>query len=370
MNIYIKQYIKMAAQSIFLPAVYRLYRKNKVQKELILFADAHHASRPQNMTLLYEELVKRGARVEEMYLDYQKAPAGQVFLHMVRFMKRYPRASAVVICDNFLPAAACRKKKETRLIQLWHACGALKRFGYDTADDIPKNYRGHVFRGTDLVTVSSEACRAPFASAMKLPIANVKALGVSRTDRYFDPEYRSRCLEKLKRLHPEAEGKKIVLWAPTFRGNPGKAEVISLDLSKLSAALGEEYLVLASLHPHMKESGENLPLCRLSTEEMLPLTDLLIADYSSLIYEYVLVGKALVLYVPDFDNYAAKRGFYMDYSEIPGISVRKEEDLPQAIEKAMQSGMDPEKKALFLQKYMSACDGQATKRIADEIYKR
>ncbi len=366
----IKQIIKMAAQNVYLPAVYCIWRRQRVEEDLVLLADAHHDSRPENMQLLYEELKRRGMRVEEQYLDYQHTGYGKVLRSMTGFMKQYARAGTVVICDNFLPAASCRKKKETQLVQLWHACGALKRFGYDTTDDIPAGYKGNVFRGIDLVTVSAPVCRAPFASAMQLPEAKVQAMGVSRTDRYFDPAFADDCRRKFGKMHPEAAGKKVVLWAPTFRGNPGRPESIDLDLDRLQESLGDAYLVLASLHPHMRKTGAGQAerhVCRLSTEEMFPVTDVLIADYSSLVFEYCLTGKGLVLYTPDFAEYTKKRGFYMPYEDIPGKQVWQEDALPQAVRSAAGTGMDEKRRREFINTYMCACDGQATGRIADWI---
>ena len=112
----------------------------------------------------------------------------------------------------------------------------------------------------------------------------------------------------------------------------------------------------------------------ITTEELFVSTDCLIADYSSLIYEYLLVAqimgdKHLVLYIPDFDTYIQKRGFYMDYSEIPGVQVRNFDELAGAVEQAGQT--DPEEMQTvltqFLAKYMSACDGNSTQRIMNRI---
>ncbi len=364
-----RQYIKMAFQNLILPVVYRVGCLQKTDPQLVVFADAHHNSRPANMDLLAQACLKEGYRVEEICLDYQKNPPLKVLKSMIRFMLVYARAGVVVICDNFLPAAGCRKRKGTRVIQLWHACGSLKRFGYDTDDDIPAGYKGNVYRNTDLVTVSAPWCEQHFASAMRLPAKHVRALGVSRTDRYYDPAWREQARKKFEDLYPEAAGKKIVLWAPTFRGSAAAPELIPFDDQALQAQLGDDWRVIVSTHPHMKD-GKVL----ITTEELFVSTDCLIADYSSLIYEYLLMAqimgdKHLVLYIPDFDTYIQKRGFYMDYSEIPGVQVRNFDELAGAVEQAGQT--DPEEMQTvltqFLAKYMSACDGNSTQRIMNRI---
>ena len=246
----IKQIIKQAVQNLVLPVCYRLFCRQKVDPNLVVFADAHHNSRPAAMELLYRRLKKEGSwKLREHYLDYGNAGAVTVARHSIGFMKLYARAGAVVICDNFLPAASCRKRQETKVIQLWHACGCYKKFGYDAADDIPENYHGgNVYRNADLVTVSGKAAVGPFSSAMRLPESCVQPLGVSRTDLYRSGSWAQKCKDRFYKKYPEAEGKKVVLWAPTFRGNAGDPENIFIDIGRLQEELGAEYLAVSYTH--------------------------------------------------------------------------------------------------------------------------
>lgn len=376
-----KQIIKQAVQNAVLPACYAAACAfARVDPGLVVFADAHHNSRPEAMELLFCALREYGAKacghkltIAEHYLDYETAGALGVARDSVSFMRLYARAGCVVICDNYLPAASCRKRRGTRVIQLWHACGSYKKFGYDAKDDIPENYRGEVYRNTDLVTVSGNAAEKHFASAMHLSAENVRALGVSRTDLYFSGRWRGDCTAEFYEAYPQAKGRKVVLWAPTFRGNAGTPRQVNLDLDALQRSLGDGYLVIARLHPHMMNEGLNSTKrleagrriqCAIPTEQLYPVTDVLIADYSSLIYEYLLFRKPLVLYVPDLDTYRRERGFYMQIEEIPGRIVKDESRLPEAVRGACtdQAELDH-----FLKKYMGACDGRATERIADWI---
>ena len=387
----VKQIIKQAVQNIVLPVCYRANRGRAVDPKLVVFADAHHNSRPAAMELLYQRLKEQGDfRIVEHYLDYGSAGAAAVAQHSMRFMQLYACAGYVVICDNFLPVASCDKRRETKVIQLWHACGCYKKFGYDAKDDIPPDYHGaNVYRNADLVTVSGEAVVSAFASAMRLPERCVRPLGVSRTDLYFREKWRDRCRKRFDEKHPEAQEKKVVLWAPTFRGNAGMPALVAPDLEKLQRELGAEYLVLARLHPHMMaaieqhegQSGmqreENREIsqgaqryslqdftCEIPTEELYPVVDVLIADYSSLIYEYLLFGKPLVLYVPDLEEYRARRGFYMAPEEVPAKIVTQEQALARAVQEAGKEATGTKRKQ-FLSTYMGACDGKATDRIVE-----
>ncbi|MDD3795788.1 MAG: CDP-glycerol glycerophosphotransferase family protein [Lachnospiraceae bacterium] len=387
LKLFLKQYIKMFSQNCMLPVYYAGYAKKPVKPGLTVFADAHHDARPENMQLLYEALEQKkkenpelNLEIRELYLNYQKASPAAVLKAMFQFMKWYAQAGSVVICDNFLPAASCKKRKETKVVQLWHACGSFKKFGYDTEDDIPKQYHGNVFQNTDLVTVSAPGCVKPFASAMRLEEKNVQPIGVSRTDVYYSSDWKENCRREFYSLYPEAAGKRVILWAPTFRGNPGEPQLVKLNLQRLQQKLGDEWLVISHVHPHMHEQYKDTD-CKMASERLFPVTDVLIADYSSLIYEYLLFDGTMVLYVPDLEEYQSKRGFYLDFDEIPGTKVFDEEELPEVIERQYENWKrygadksenrrgksDPEKRKQFIQKYMSNCDGHATERIVEYI---
>jgi len=452
----LKQQAKMFSQNVYLPAVYDLHRCCRVERNLVVFADAHHDGRPEAMELLYRRLkqsrVQPAYHIVEMYLDFGRASKAEVMEYSTRFMKLYARASVVVVCDNFLPVASCRKKRDTMVVQLWHACGCYKKFGHDAKDDIPEGYHGDVYRNLSLVTVSAEAAVEPFSSAMHRTHGEVQALGVSRTDLYFSRKWRYRCIEAFRELYPDvyeetgagsgresgagsggeagagsgretgARGgrktgslrkrRKVVLWAPTFRGNAGQPGLMDLDTEKLQRQLGKEYLVLTRVHPHMKEARKAVKNhCPIPTEQLYPVVDVLIADYSSLIYEYLLAAQiqnqqdlhgslgvhgGLVLYVPDLDTYMAQRGTYMDIHEIPGEIVKDADRLADAVRRAagddgpglctgeskvddgaLESGnggqtavwigSQAKKRDAFLKRYLSACDGQSTARIAERI---
>ena len=363
----IKNCIKMFCQHILLPLAYEAGKRGGVKENLVIFADAHHNSLPENMRLVHERLKESGEfDIRDMFLDYQGSSLASVLKNMLGFMFLYARAGTVVLCDNYLPAASCKKRPGTKVIQLWHACGAYKKFGFDAPDDIPAGYVGNVYRNTDVVTVSAERCRAFFSGAMGLPVRSVKALGISRTDRYFSESWRKACRERFYREYPDAEGKKIVLWAPTFRGNAGNPTLPEFSAEELEEELGEGVKVFVKVHPHMEKHyrGECV---RLSTEEMYPVTDVLISDYSSLIFEYLLFDRPLVLYVPDLEEYRKKRGFYLDFDSIPAGIVTEKTDLPKAVRAEISEKKRAEERKAFTGEWMSACDGKATERIISLI---
>lgn len=369
LKILLRQYVKMAVQNLLLPVVYRLNKPKQIEKGLVLFADAHNEKVPSSMAPLVREVKRRkNKRVIEIYDDYQQISFGRLFFRMMHFMKYYARAEYVVICDNFLPIASCRKRKETTVIQLWHGCGAFKKFGYDTQGDIPAVYKGNVFRNYDIVTVSAPGCAPHFQSAMRLPRKVFQPFGVCRTDKYFRESYNQACRELFAQTHKEAQGKKIVLWAPTFRGYPSDPKLEQYeDIKRMCEQLPEDIFVMIKVHPHLakKYPYDNSSL---TTDQLLPVTDLLITDYSSIIFEYSIYKKPMLFYAPDMEEYGVERGFYLDYYSLPGQIVTEQEQLAGEVMRALAGGKEETAQVeAFYEKYMSGCDGKVTKRLADQM---
>ena len=365
----IRQYLKMAVQSLLLPAAYRLFCTKQIEKGLLLFADAHNAKVPSSMAPLVREVKRRGTKkVVEIYDDYQQISFLRLLRRMLYFMKYYARAEYVVICDNFLPAASCKKRSETTLIQLWHGCGAFKKFGYDTEGDIPAVYKGNVFRNYDLVTVSAPGCAPHFQSAMRLPKKVFQPFGVCRTDKYFKKAYNHSCKELFLHTHPQARRKKVVLWAPTFRGYASDPRLDQYeDIVAMQKALPDDIFVLIKVHPHLSKKYD-YDNSILTTDQLLPVTDLLITDYSSIIFEYSIYRRPMLFYAPDMEEYGVERGFYLDYHSLPGTIVTKQEQLAGEVVRTLQSGSKEKKQVeAFYEAYMSGCDGSVTKRMADRM---
>ena len=372
----IKQLLKMFFQHVLFPLVYRLNSFKPVHKNKIILADAHHEKCPQHMKQVRDALSNSGFDVQEFLFDLRKLSVFSGMKKMLGFMKLYAVSGCVIICNNFLPVAACKKRKETRVIQLWHGCGAFKKFGYDASDDIPKGYRGNVYKNYDLVTVSGEYCVSFFQSAMRLGKEIVKPLGCCMTDRLFDREYLNLCRTKFKHIHPDAEGKRIVLWAPTFRGNAGDAYVVGEQyIDRLADLYKNELYIIKSLHP----MSEGCLASFMSSSELLVCADVLITDYSSIFFEYLLLDRPIVFFVPDYEDYARDRGFYLDFDSLPGHIV-KNNNIDEAVRILYNAigGDKQEKDAAnesqmrvlrqkFREQYMSACDGHATERIVKEI---
>ena len=364
----IRQYLKMFLQNVLLPLIYRWFSRGPVQKGLVLFADAHHEELPFSMQRMYEavsELEAAGQCHTELFIsDFGRMPFGEMLRALLCFMKRYAVAEYVFICDYYLPVASCRKRPETTVVQLWHSCGLMKKIAYDTGEDIPKNYRGNMFGNYTYLTLSAEICVPVHAQALRLSESHIRATGVSRTDYYFDQTWNDTCRKHFFEQYPEARGKRIALWAPTFRGNAAAPRLEGQkQILEAAKELSPDWYIIIKAHPHVDAHGR-VSNCTIPTEELLAVTDVLITDYSSVLFDYLLYEKPAVLFAPDLQEYEDGRGFYLNYLSIPFQLADTRQELTEAIRSSSVWNAEHKKEIQeFREQYVGACDGRATQRI-------
>ena len=279
--------------------------------------------------------------------------------------------SKVVVTDDYLPLFRNNKKREGQsYIQLWHAAGAFKMFGKH-GSNMPPGMDRMYHRDYDLVAVSSDYVRDFYADAFQIDKDKVKALGLPRSDKFYDSAYleakKNEVLEKM----PEAEGRQVIVYAPTFRGESTRRVYLpQLDYGRINAALNDDQLLVVCPHPLMqKYAGKwNYDKIRLvqdiSTNDMMIAADLMVTDYSSVIFEYSLLNKPMAFFCFDYDDY--DRDFYLDYDkDLPGDIFKSEDELIEF----MKTGKFETDSRLdnFKEKYMSACDGNSSKRVAEAV---
>ena len=274
-------------------------------------------------------------------------------------------------------------KTENKIVQTWHGCGAFKKFGYSTSDLLFGAGRKEIdFYPTSnnytFVTVSSPEVVWAYEEAMGISKDKILPLGVSRTDVFFNTHFLQRARERVREKFPIIKGKKVILYAPTFRGRVAGAQAPDqLSIPMFYEALSKEYVLLIKHHPFVNKrpaipekyrdfavdvSGE------MDIEALLITADLCITDYSSLIFEYSLFERPMIFFAYDRENYCDWRGFYYDYDELtPGPVCRTNEEMIQYIENIGER-FDREQVARFREKFMGACDGRATGRILSYLF--
>ena len=272
---------------------------------------------------------------------------------------------------------------KTKIIQLWHGSGAIKKFGYDVTSQNEIDLINLIKKSSekiDYVTVTSENIKKFYAGAFQVDENKVLSFGIPRLD-YFNKENLSKGnISKIKSQWPEIKDKKIILYAPTFREDPEYNDVFKyFDVKHFIDILGEDHVLFIRLHPKInlisKDVNSIYNLDNVydlshyeNSEELLLVSDILITDYSSIMADYTILNRPILLFAYDLDNYLKnERGFYFDYKEeAPGNIVKTTEELIDAIKNENFNLNKLEKYKNFEFDYL---DGNATKRILDHILK-
>ena len=364
---------------VYFPKVYSSYCTESVQENKVLFLEMRFTKLSNSFELIYKALEESGEYdLKCSYVQFNFIRGREFTQRVNEMLKELATAKYVFVDDASLILSSIPLRKETVAINLWHACGAFKKFGRSTAElkfgssaatlDKYPNY-GNLTH----VTVSSPEVIWAYEEAMHLPKGIVKATGVSRTDQFYDKKFVESRKQKLYEIMPEAKDKKVILYAPTFRGHVATASSPDrIDFERFCRELGNEYVIVCKHHPFVKNPPiipeELQHFARdltkyLSIEDLLCCADICISDYSSLVFEYSLFEKPMIFYAYDYDNYCDWRGFYYDYSEFtPGPVVQTEDELLNSI-KNIDTQFDKQKVIDFKEKFMGSCDGHATERI-------
>ena len=376
LSFHIRNFMKMAVQNGILPVAYRVAQmRYRGEKDLYVFADAHHTDVPFSLQAMYDHVKSLGIEPVCHFHDYTHEGSVRSLRHAISFMDTLARAKYVFICDTFMPVSSGAKPKGTKIVQLCHFSGPFKKIGYATSDDVPSYYKGNVFKNYDLTSVSSPMYVPLLEQAMRQEPGTVQALGVSRSDVYFNEEWVAKCKAEFYAQFPDAVNKKVLLWAPTFRGKASSPDTLDNEsLAKLQEKLGDDWLVLIKHHPHDDATATDdryRSNCKIPSEHLLPVVDLLITDYSTVVLDYLSYRKPFILYAPDLEEYESTRGFFIDYRSITKNLTKDATHLDDMVRRVYQQWVDGDTEDIDRCREMltSACDGGATKRILDYLEK-
>ncbi len=237
-------------------------------------------------------------------------------------------ATAAVWIDNSRKSLGIIKRKGQFYIQTWHGMVALKRIEKDAAEHLSVDYvRGakHDSAMADLILSGcgffTKLCRRAFWYD-----GEILECGSPRLDVLFQqtPEKQQRVKEMLG----IPADKKVLLYAPTFRAG-GETDCYIRDYQQLLDVLkqktGEDWVAAVRLHPNVAGQSGFITYSETvinATDypdlyELIPAADLVISDYSSLMFDAGLIYKPVFLYATDIADYCADRNFYFDIEKLP-----------------------------------------------------
>lgn len=377
---------KKAISSVMLAFFRLLYRglclvRKKDGKHILLMSQTKTAI-AANLDTINRRLQERGFdKSFKLSYSFKEAlhmseiSAGIYWLKLVILLSKQD----FVLIDDYAPVfKALPLDKNTKLIQVWHAGLGFKSVGYSRfgkkgsprpLDSCHRNY--------DYVVVGSENLIPVYQEVFGLDKKKFLPFGVPRVDDFLNAEKAERYQADFYGRYPHLKGKKIILFAPTYRG-AGQKEASypyeKLDLKQIYEFCGESYIFAFKMHPFIKkvpeiESDFRSRIFDFSNEEinsLLHICDILITDYSSVIYEFVLLDRPILFYAFDKDTYRVTRGFHWDFERYaPGTICESFEELMNALKSRNDS---PERRVVFREFGYDFEDAHATDRLIDYLF--
>ena len=349
------------------------FRMLKIKQNRISFFSNRTDYPTGNLKAAYEAV--KGIENADVHLVCKGGGAKGTLAVLFKFLRLYMTSRVVFVDDYYHLVSYIKKKKNTKLIQLWHGCGAFKTFGFsryhkDSALEIySSNHRQY-----DYAIVSSPEICDFYAEAFGISNEKVLALGSPRCDILKNEEYKKQKIGEFFNEFPNLKGKKLLLFAPTFRGKGNgncyyPTEKFNID--SVLETLGEDWGIIIKMHPYLKEkmtfsekNAARVANCEdWDINDVLFSADFLVTDYSSVIFEASILEIPMAFLAFDLDDYIEKRDFYYDFkSFVPGKIVNTD---IEAAEVAKSGYYDLQKVRAFAEKAFGNTAGNACNNIKE-----
>ncbi|MGW6024831.1 bifunctional glycosyltransferase/CDP-glycerol:glycerophosphate glycerophosphotransferase [Streptomyces sp. NPDC055099] len=342
-----KRWDGLSGKGVKLRVYRRVLRRLPVSKGSVVFESHMGRCYGDSPRAIHQEIVDRGLRLR---CTWAYATSAEGYPGSARLVRRWSwrylwaLARAEFWIDNQGFPHALDKPRHTTYLQTWHG-SAYKRMGFDEArlktQNAPQRERlRQAVDRFDHFLVRSEHDVNTLARAYGIPEERLLRCGYPRNDRLVAARARDEASGRFPR--PSVAGelgipdhKTVVLYAPTFRGLPknNKAVQLTLDVREFAHRFGDTHVLL--VRAHYSEAAD-LPLCPPGTvidvsahhdvSELLCLADVLVTDYSSIMFDFALLDRPMVHFAPDLDAYAAERGSYFALRDEAGGPVVETED--------------------------------------------
>lgn len=359
-------------------AFYSFLYKKKADKT-VLFMTEQSKKIASNLKAVSDRMIERGLDKEYriLYSARTASAESQGIKSWIHLVKLLAQADHVFIDDHAPVFDWLKLRKETEVVQLWHAGAGFKSSGYSRWGHYgcPKPQSCH--RQYKYGIAGSKNIAPFFSEVWGLNDEQVLPTGMPRMDEYLDETHKQQKIEELHKKYPATVGKKVILFAPTYRGRNKKSAYYPyelLDFDRLYDLCGDEYILFFKAHPWTNNKLKiekkyqdkffdlkNYP----NINDLFYIVDLLITDYSSNIFEYSLMRKPMIFFAFDKTEYSLSRGFHRDYDlSAPGKVCETFEELAEAIEK---KDFEYEKVEQYIEHHFDYIDSGASDRVIDWI---
>jgi CDP-ribitol ribitolphosphotransferase len=354
-----------------LKLIYFIMKMFPIHKNKIVLLSRQSNKPSLDFLLLEKALYSKHPHIEIVVLTKKldQSFAGGIiyYFHTLRQLYHIATAKVCILDSYIIPISILKHKKELKVIQLWHAMGAIKKFGYQTLDKeygrkVKLSLLMNMHQNYDIIISGSEKMIPFFSEAFHVPKEKFRSYGLPKIDYIIQNEKLIK--QKLFKKYPDLKNKKVILYVPTFRVNKNN------NLYRLCEYIDySQYIFIMKQHPNdsnLITDDRVTYFQNVSSLELLTAADIVITDYSAISIEAAALNKKIYFYVYDYEDYVAKNGLNIDlYSEFPGCVYGNPRDLIDAIE---QNQYDISLVNNFRNKYVSD-DGYSIEKITSLILK-
>lgn len=338
----------------------------KIHNNRITFISLEDDHLTSDFLKIYQQLPLEKYDVRLCLIHYKKNLGGQ-FLYFINCMKQlyYVYTSKIIFLHDNNYVVSHFKRKGVQIIQVWHACGAIKKFGNVIERQYPiSNY--------DYVLATSSYWKEAYSQAFSVQQEQVLPVGMPRTDELFHQQWIDETKEKLYQKYPMLKNKKIILYAPTFRGNIYKGfSAIYFDAQKVMNQLSDDFVLIYKFHPlmgnyHLQKDNRILNMNHEDTHELFCISDYLISDYSSIVFDFMILKKPMLFYIPDYEQYCQDLGVFVDVRDLGYPVCYCEEDVVQSLQ---TYHVDEDLLQKMKNQFFEIQDGHSTLRVVELVEK-
>ncbi|MCC5803162.1 CDP-glycerol glycerophosphotransferase family protein [Rossellomorea vietnamensis] len=288
--------------------------------------------------------------------------------------------SKVVVIDNYYGFLAATPFKDgVECIQVWHAGGAIKKFGLMDPSNVHRSHKAidrfhQVYQQFHKVVVGSEGLSNIYYEAFGIQEHHILPFGIPRTDLFYNQNKMETVKRKLNDRLPVLRQKKVILYAPTYRDSDLSMFKLHLDLDLLHKHFSETHVLLLKFHraihreQHYEEDYKGFVFDLTdhpNINDLLLVTDILITDYSSIPFEYSILEKPMIFFPYDLEEYKKERGFWMDYKEfVPGPVALTNEEIVRIIK---SENFDLRKVSKFKEDWNMYSDGHSSANLVQYL---
>lgn len=368
--------IKKAGYLVF-AFFFTLFRAAPLNHNKVFFVATHDDSEEGNIGLVAEAIRHAMPEKECIFLTKQDG-IHRPFSFFIGKAYHLATAATIFLDNEFMPMAYTPINPRAKVVQLWHGTGTIKKFGLDSdTGGIAKLAQKANQRLTHLI-VSSERTKKQYAGAFGVSLERIHVLGMPRTDLILNQDRIQQMKHRFYEQYPVLKGKRCTLYAPTFRDEQVDQPVFGLDFDRFVTCMAEDEVLLLRLHPHVaancpeavwgKYNGKIVNVSGYAgVATLLAVSERLITDYSSIIFEYCLLNRPMLFYAYDYESFQREgRNFYESYPEfVPGPVAYTQPELEKLW---CEYQMDNQQLKQFKEGAFRYVDKNATKRLLELIF--